>query len=75
MPPFQQFGILLFVARIVYSTAKCIKNTPVYASPLVLTQLSIHSFRILISKLRRIIESNLPEMPSQIRPNPRYVFQ
>jgi hypothetical protein len=75
MPPFEQFGILLFVARIVYSTAKCIENTPVYASSLVLAQLSIHSFRILIPKLRRIIKSNLPEMPSQIRPNPGYVLQ
>ena len=70
MPPFEQFGIPFFVARIVYSAAKCIENTLVYASPLMFAQLSIHSLSILISKFRRFTKSNLPEMPSQIRPNP-----
>lgn len=75
MPPFEQFGILLLVARIVHSTAKRIKNTPVYACSAMFAKLIIHSFRILISKFRRIVEPDLPKMPSQIRPNPRYVLQ
>ena len=70
MPPFEQFRIMVFVARIVYGTAKRVKKTPIYASAMMFAQLSIHSFSILISKFRWIIESNLPEMPSQIRPNP-----
>jgi hypothetical protein len=75
MPPFEQFKILLFVAHIVYSTAKCIKNTSVYVASMMFAQPSIHSLSILIPKFRRIVEPNLPKMPSQIRPNPRYVLQ
>jgi hypothetical protein len=38
-------------------------------------QPGIHSLRILIPKVGRIVEPNLPEMLSQIRPNPGYVLQ
>jgi hypothetical protein len=75
MPPFEQFGVPLLVTRIVYCTAKSIENASVDASSMMLAQSSIHSLRVLVSKLGRIVESYIPQMPSQIRPNPGYVLK